>query len=105
MMAEAGRREQGQAGEGSKERQARASKQVGRGMKQRSKEAGKGRLGHWQVSSIEKQRDSHAADVDRQAAGKQVPGKKHKILVEYWLMLAICKHDTHFDCASCSIDW
>jgi hypothetical protein len=27
-------------------------------MKQRSKEVGKGRLGHWQVSRVEKQRDS-----------------------------------------------
>jgi hypothetical protein len=47
MKAEAGRKEQ--ARKSSKDRQARASKQVGRGMKQCSKEAGKGRLGHWQL--------------------------------------------------------
>jgi hypothetical protein len=35
--------------------------------------------------------------------GRQVPGRKHKILVEYWLMLVICKHDNGFDCASCDI--
>jgi hypothetical protein len=45
-----------EAGKGSKERQARASKQVDRGMKQRSKVAGKGRLGCWQVSRVEKHR-------------------------------------------------
>jgi hypothetical protein len=63
---------QAETGKGSKQRQARASKQVGRGMKQRSKEAGKGRLGRWQVNRVEKQRDSHAADAgslaDRQAS-------------------------------------
>jgi hypothetical protein len=75
---------QEEAGKGIKQRLARASKQVGRGMKQRSMEAGKGRLGHWQASKC---------------------GRKHKILVEYWLMLVIYKHDTGFDCASCSIDW
>jgi hypothetical protein len=74
-------------------------------MKQCSKEAGKGGLGCWQVSRVEEQRDSHAADTGS-LAGKQVPGRKHKILVEHWLMLVICKHDTGFDCASCSIiDW
>jgi hypothetical protein len=78
-------------------------------MKQCSKEAGKGRLGCWQVSSVEEQRDSHAVDAGSLAGsrqvGRQVPGGKHKILVEHWLMLVICKHDTGFDCASCSIDW
>jgi hypothetical protein len=37
-------------------------------MKQHSKEAGKGRLGCWQVSRVEKQRDSHVADAGRQQA-------------------------------------
>jgi hypothetical protein len=27
-------------------------------------------------------------------AGRQVPGGKHKILVEHWLMLVVCNHDT-----------
>jgi hypothetical protein len=68
--------------------------------------AGKGKRGrrNRQVSRVEKQRDSHAADAGS-LAGRQVLGRKHKILVEHWLMLVICKHDTGFDCASCSIDW
>jgi hypothetical protein len=37
-------------------------------MKQCSKEVGKGRLGYWQVSRVQKQRDSHAADTGRQQA-------------------------------------
>jgi hypothetical protein len=41
----------------------------------------------------------------RQARSRPVPGGKHKIVVEHWLMLVICKHDTSFDCASSSIDW
>jgi hypothetical protein len=72
------------------------------------KAARRGRLGHWLVSRVEKQRHSHAADAgslaDRQV-GRLVPGRKHKIPVDRWLMLVICKHDTGFECASCSIDW
>jgi hypothetical protein len=37
--------------------------------------------------------------------GRQVPGRKHKILVEHWLMLVICKHGIGLDCASCCTDW
>jgi hypothetical protein len=67
--------------------------------------AGKGRLGHWLVSRIEKQGHSHAGSLADRQVGRQVPGRKHKILVDHWLMLVICKHDTGFECASCSIDW
>jgi hypothetical protein len=50
-------------------------------MKQHSKEARKGRLGCWQVSRVQKHRESHAADTGSLAgrqASKQVPRKKHK---------------------------
>jgi hypothetical protein len=55
-------------------------------MKQRNKEAGKGRLGHWQESREEKQRDSHAADAGslaRRHASKCLGGS-----IKYWLNTA-----------------
>jgi hypothetical protein len=63
-----------QAGKGSKEMQAGAGKQVGRGMKQGAKVAGKRRPRDWQVSRVEKQRDSHAADAGSRQAGKCLGG-------------------------------
>jgi hypothetical protein len=77
--------------QGKRKRQVKAARRGRKGqaskyaeaLKQRSKEAGKGRVGRWQVSRVEKKRDSHAAwQTGSRQVGRQVPGREHKILAE-----------------------